>query len=231
MLKKKFNHCWAKIPKLKQINTDAGRRYLVEGTEVKYPSITTLLGAVSDKTALYEWRKRVGAEKAAAVTKAATRRGSTMHDMCERYLRNELDDDVHVADGGGYMFNSLRPILDRIDNVRCLETPLYSTALRVAGTVDCIAELDGKLTVIDFKTANRAKKEEWIQNYFQQGCFYLWAYYELTGEMPEQVAILVSVEDGTTQEFILNKKDIKHHSDNLKQATEKYYRDYATTNS
>ena len=217
----RFTHKWANIPKLKQLNLPEGRRYLIEGTETKYPSITTVLGATTDKSGLYAWRKRVGEEEAQRVSNMATRRGTSMHKLCEQYLLNEKIDDDNID--GNMMFKSITPLLNKIDNVRCLEAAVYSHKLKVAGTVDCIAEYDGKLTIIDFKTANKPKKTEYIENYFKQGCFYFWAYYEITGEMPEQIAILISVADGSKQEFILSRKEIIEYSDKLKQNIEAYY--------
>ena len=220
-MSKKFNHKWASIPKLKQINSDNGRKYLIEGTEVKYPSITTVLSATSDMSSLHAWRKRIGVDQANKVSAMATRRGTSMHKLCELYLLNEELEDENLD--GNMMFKGIRSYLDRFDNVRCLEAPLYSHTFKVAGTVDCIAEVDGKLTIVDFKTANKPKKIEWIQNYFKQGCFYFWSYYEITKEMPEQVLILVSVQDGSVQEFYLNKKEIIKYTELLKETMEKYY--------
>ena len=218
---KKFNHKWATIPKLKQINSDGGRKYLIEGTEVKYPSITTVLSKTSDTSSLIAWRNRVGVEQATKISTMATRRGTSMHKLCEQYLLNEETDDDNLD--GNMLFKSIRPHLDDFDNVRCLEAPLYSHTFKVAGTVDCIAEVDGKLTIVDFKTANKPKKVEWIENYFMQGCFYFWSYYEITGEMPEQILILISVQDGSIQKFYLTKKDIIKYTEQLKQTMEKYY--------
>ena len=227
---KTFNHKWASIPKLKQINSDNGRKYLIEGTEVKYPSITTVLSATSDMSSLHAWRKRVGADKANKISAMATRRGTSMHKLCELYLSNEELDDENLD--GNMMFKGIRSYLDKFDNVRCLEAPLYSHTFKVAGTVDCIAEVDGKLTIVDFKTANKPKKTEYIENYFKQGCFYFWAYYEITKEMPEQVLVLISVQDGSVQEFYLNKKEIIKYTELLKQTMEKYYNELTnpTTN-
>ena len=181
-----------------------------------------MLGAVSDKSGLIAWRKRVGEEKANAISRNATTRGTSMHQLCEDYLRNNNLDDLG-SPSGNMLFRGIRPLLDNINNIRCLETALYSTRLRVAGTVDCVAEYKNKLSVIDFKTANKPKHEKWITNYFVQGCFYFWAYYELTKEMPEQMAILISVEDGTNQEFILEKTDVIKYSDTLKNMVTEYY--------
>jgi len=94
-----FQHKWATIPKLKQLNLPEGRRYTIEGTDYKYPSITTVLGDTADKSGLHEWRKRVGEEKANAISRAATTRGTSMHKLCERYLKNEeVDAPMPTAD-------------------------------------------------------------------------------------------------------------------------------------
>lgn len=226
-MSKKFNHLWAQIPKLKQINTDSGRRYLIEGTEIKYPSITTVLGATSDKSGLLAWRKRVGEEEANKVSAMATRRGTSMHKLCEQYLLNKDLDDNNID--GNMLFRSISSYLNNINNLRCLETPLYSHKLKVAGTVDCIAEYNNKLSIIDFKTANRPKKEEYIDGYFKQGCFYFWSYYEITGEMPEQILILISVQDGSVQEFFLDKKNIIKYTEQLKENIGAYYYNVSNT--
>ena len=220
-MSKTFQHQWASIPKLKQINTDNGRRYLIEGTEVKYPSITTVLGATSDKSGLEAWKKRVGPEEADRVSKMATRRGTSMHSLCEQYLLNKEPEDDSID--AQFMYKAIRPYLDNIDNVRCLETAVYSHKLKVAGTVDCIAEYKGKLTVIDFKTSNKPKQAKWIGDYFKQGTFYFWSYYEITGEMPEQILILIAVADGTIQEFILDKSEVIKYTEQLRKNVSAYY--------
>ena len=199
-----FEHKWASIPKLERIEED-GKRLYTNG-RVSFPSITTVLGGTADKSGLYEWRKRVGAEKADKISQASARRGTAMHSMCEQYLLNEDIEDKGNPDAE-LLFRNIRPLLDRITEVKCLETGLISETLGVAGTVDCIAVYNNKLTVIDFKTAAREKKSEHIHDYFLQGCFYFWAYYDQTQEMPEQIAILIS-SPTAVQEFIVPKSDI-----------------------
>ena len=87
MTSKKFNHLWKDIPKIKQVNSEEGRLYEVNG-ESAYPSITTVLSKTKDKGPLLRWRKRVGEEHANRVTISATRRGTSMHKLCESYLSN-----------------------------------------------------------------------------------------------------------------------------------------------
>lgn len=213
---KKFNHLWKEIPKIKQKNGGVNGRVYEINSKISYPSITTVLSKTSDKSSLVKWRKRVGEKEATRVTVAATTRGTSMHKLCEDYLLNQPLDDLGST-SGEFLFRGIRPELDLIDNIRCLETPLHSNFLKVAGTVDCIAEYNGKLSIIDFKTSIRPKKIEWIKDYFLQGCFYFMAYRELTGEMPEQVCILISVQDGSTQIFTLLKKDIIKYTNELKE--------------
>ena len=225
-MSKQFEHKWVEIPKLKQINTEKGRRYEVNG-EVAYPSITTVLSKTKDQSALFAWKKRVGEETAQKITTMSARRGTSMHKLCEQYLLNEEIDDDNLD--GHLLFRGIRPILDRLDNVRALESGLFSHKLSVAGTVDCIAELDGVLSIVDFKTSRREKKKEWIEDYFMQGAFYFTAYHEITGELPKQIAILISVQDGTTQEFIVKGREIIHWTEELKKRIEEYYNVTDTT--
>lgn len=220
MMLKKFNHSWVDLPKLKQINTEEGRRYAVN-EEVKYPSITTVLGKTKDTTALKEWRKRVGEEYANKVTKAATTRGTSMHKLCENYLLNEALDDLGST-SGELLFRGIRPFLDRIDNVRALESGLFSHKLHVAGTVDCVADYDGELTIIDFKTAKSPKRESYIHDYYMQGCFYYTSFYELTGMLPKQILVLISVQDGSVQEWFVKGKDIIHWTEQLRERIKEY---------
>lgn len=217
---KKFKHNWVTLPKLKQINSEDGRKYAID-EEVKYPSITTVLGKTKDLSYLKEWRKRVGEEHANKVTAAATSRGTSMHKLCEDYLLNQDLDDLGST-SGELLFRGIRPYLDRIDNVRALESGLFSHKLHVAGTVDCIADYDGELTIIDFKTAKAAKRESYIYDYFMQGAFYFTSFYELTGELPKQILVLISVQDGSVQEFFVKGKEIIHWTEQLKERIKKY---------
>ena len=220
-MSKKFKNNLKQFPTLKQINTPEGRRYETED-RVRVPSITTVLGDTADKSALFEWRKRVGEERANQISLNATTRGTKMHTLCEKYLLNE-DLGELGNDAGELLFKGIRPLLDKVDNIKCLESRLLSKKLGVAGTVDCIAEYDGNLAVIDFKTSRRVKKEEYIQDYYLQGCFYYTAYYEMTGELPKQISILISVEDGSTQVFTLKGREIIENTEKLKKRIRHWY--------
>jgi len=192
-MRKQFNHVDdlddLQIPERQTVK--GVRRYVTpEGNA--YPSITTILGN-QPKPGLVEWRKRVGDIEANKIMREASSLGTAVHDLCEQYLYNyKLKTSNNEATG---IFNRLRFLLGNIDNIIGLEIPLYSDQLKVAGTADCIAEYNGMLSVIDFKTSKKPKKEGWIEDYYIQAFFYAIAFFERTGVIPEQVVILIAVRD------------------------------------
>ena len=189
------------FPDLKAKTTAQGRRYFVEGNA--YPSVTTVIGEMKKKSIL-EWRRKVGEEEANAISKRATTRGNKCHKLAEDYLSNKpLDrykDDV-LSLG---MFHQIRPYIDKINNIHALEESLYSHTLKLAGRVDCIAEYDNELAIIDFKTSTKFKREEWIQDYFSQETAYAIMFQELTGLKVKQLVTIIATEQGTPQIFVKN---------------------------
>ena len=206
------------FPNLKAKTTEQGRRYFVEGNA--YPSVTTVIGEKKKKS-IVEWRRKVGEDEANKISKRATTRGNKCHKLAEDYLSNKpLDrykDDV-LSLG---LFHQIRPYIDRINNIHALEESLYSHTLRLAGRVDCIAEYDEELAIIDFKTSTKFKREEWIQDYFSQETAYAIMFQELTGLKVKQLVTIIAVETGTPQVFV--KKDILTYVPKLKEYID-YYR-------
>ena len=156
-----------------------------------YPSVTSVVG-LHKAQQIQEWRNRVGAAEANKISSRASKRGTSIHSLCEEYL---LGKNPAPALPDVEVFSTLRPILDRIDNIHCLETQLYSHHLRVAGTVDCIAEFDGKLHIIDFKTSSRPKSRDWIHDYFMQTSAYAVMFEEMTGVPVGRLLIIMGVDD------------------------------------
>lgn len=178
------------IPELKRIDSEGGRTYMTP-SGAAYPSVTSVVGLVKAQS-IQEWRQRVGAAEAARVSSKASKRGTAIHSLCEDYLKTgQANPGMFDHD----MFTSIRPLLDRIDNIHCLETQLFSHHLEVAGTVDCIAEFDGKLHVIDFKTASKPKSRDWIHDYFMQTSAYAVMFEELTGIPVGRLLIIMGVDD------------------------------------
>ena len=179
-------------------------RFYVTPEGNKYPSITTVLSGRA-KEGINAWRERVGETAANRIMRAASSRGTAVHELAENYLNN--DELVNQEVLPLFMFTQLKSELDNINNIVMQEGGLYSDKWGIAGRVDCIADYDGKLTVIDFKTSTKEKKEEWIENYFIQCTAYCEMYEERYGQAIDQIAILIVCEDGTTQTFVKDKKD------------------------
>lgn len=190
-----------------EMNTETiggGRHYITP--KGPYPSITTVLGVLS-KQGIAEWRARVGEAEANRISTQAARRGTNVHQMCEDYVNNELDKTKFLPHEKA-MFNSIKHVLDEsLGLVYAQECPLYSDYLGIAGRVDCVAEYDGRLSIIDYKTSGKMKKKEWIGNYFQQASAYCVMFEERTGIPVDQIVIVVAVESEDKAQVFVEKRD------------------------
>jgi hypothetical protein len=164
------------------------------------PSITSVT-SFYNRQIFIDWRKRVGLEEANRITKKATARGTDFHQVCQDYLENKelVWDNYQLLTK--HMFYHAKQELDKINNIHAIERTLYSEYLGLAGRVDCIAEYDGELAVIDFKTSEKIKPEAWIENYFVQETFYAAAYYELTGKVVKKLITLMVTPGGEVKVF------------------------------
>ena len=202
---KHFNHVEA--PTLTELiaeTTDSGRVYNTPDGN-RYPSVTTILSELS-KAGIAAWRKRVGAEEANRISTQASTRGTKIHQICEDYLNNKPDYLDGQMPANVFTFKQIQPILDQyVDNIQYLEAPLYSDFLKTAGRVDCIAEFDGKLSIIDFKTSRKPKKKEWISNYFMQASCYAVMYEERTEIPVSRTVVIVAVDGSEPQVFVENR--------------------------
>lgn len=208
-----FNHVGfglgkRRLPVLEQYTAPDGVRFYNTPTGEKYPSVTTVLSLLG-REAIAKWRDRVGAENASTIARVAAGRGTGVHNRIEHYLNNQVPGRMDTYNPlVQEMFGSIRPELDRINNIHCQETRMFSHHLRMAGTVDCIGEYDGRLSVIDFKTSTKPKKEEWIHSYFMQCAAYAIMYEEITFIPITQLVVLVAVEEDCTVQVF------KQHRDN-----------------
>jgi ATP-dependent exoDNAse (exonuclease V) beta subunit len=200
-----FNHVnhTVTIPEITRETTETGRKYFTpEGNA--YPSITTVLSA-EGKEGIEQWRKRVGEEEANRISTQAATRGTAVHKLAEDYLNNESTWQKGHMPANIFSFSQIKKILDeRVDNIWMQETFLYSDRLKCAGQVDCIAEFDGELSIIDFKTSRKPKKREWIRNYEVQTCFYAAAFLERTGIPVKNYSIIITVDGDDAQVFTGN---------------------------
>ena len=208
----RFKNIETDLPELTTKTIDRKRYYITpEGKE--YPSITTVLSN-RGKEGLFEWRNRVGHEVANYISGKAAKRGTAVHHMCEEYLNNVsfIEPDWWLDKQKNFLpfclFNQLRNgVLQRINNIHAQECGLYSDKYGVAGRVDCIAEYNRVLSIIDFKTSTSERNDEYNENYYIQTAAYAEMYEERTGIPTDQIVILVVTEDGQVQEFIKSKQE------------------------
>ena len=212
----------SKLPKTKGMNIDGFRFYKVD--EKNYPSVTTVLGILK-KEGLQKWRDSIGEKVAQWEMGRASRRGKATHTLVEQYIKNETPSIRDVLPLG--LFKLLKPYVDQIDNIHLLEAIMFSHKLTIAGQVDCVAEYNGKLSVIDFKTANKERQESWIENYFLQCTAYAIMYEEIFGTPIEQIVIMLASEDGTSQIFVKERKD---YEQDLVKAIDGFYKYYEELN-
>lgn len=191
---KKFNHSPVELEcKLKEVMVDGKRFY--ETPEGIFPSVTTVVGFEKQQF-FAKWRAKNPEE-----SKRVTSRGTKFHSLLENYINNNeiIFDDLHSSQKS--LFALIKPEIDKIDNIVALEQPMYSKTLGLAGRVDCIAEYDGKLSIIDFKASSKEKRKEDIDNYFAQATAYALMFQERTGKIIDNFAIIIACEDGIIQVF------------------------------
>jgi hypothetical protein len=213
-----FEHVEVELHEMEAVTTEEGRIYKTpEGVDL--PSITTVLSILS-RDSIEAWKKKVGVEEANKISHRAATRGTAVHEIIEKYLDNKEDYRDGYTPDIIESFIALKPVLDgKIGRIYAQEAPLYSNHLGVAGRVDCVAEFDGKLSIIDFKTSRKTKRKNYIQNYFMQEAAYAIMWEERTRMPIVQLVTIIAVDQSEPQVFI-------EHRDNwvrpLRDTIEKY---------
>lgn len=201
-LRKIFRHNLVPEVEIETTSIDGIRYYVLPNGE-KFRSVTTVISESMDKTALLEWRKKVGEEEAQKISTQAARRGTAVHSLAERYVLNQEDYLRGAMPSGIDAFKTLQKLIDKhVDNILGIELPLYSNVLKTAGRCDLIAEFDGVPSVIDFKTSRRIKQEDWIQSYFLQTTVYSMMFERMYNIKIPQIAIMIAVDHEEPQLFV-----------------------------
>jgi hypothetical protein len=189
----------ALVPKLKSQSQNGFRYYSIDGKS--YPSVTSVLSILS-KDGIRAWRDSIGHDVADFETRRAATRGVHFHKICENYLYNKNISEYKKKILSYGLFNLAKSEINRIDNIYGMEKTLYSHSLKLAGRTDCIAEFDNVLSIIDFKSANRKKSPEILENYILQETAYAIMWNELTDIPIKQIVTIVACEDGELQTII-----------------------------
>lgn len=201
------------IPDMSTVET-AGKRFYVTPQGNHYPSVTTVLSEFGDKSGIEKWKARIGEEEASKVLTRASRRGTGVHLLCEKYLLGQQLELGKEMPNQIALYKQLEPILQsRVQKVKASECALYSDRLKIAGRCDAIVVFDNVNTILDFKTANKPKLDEYIENYFLQATLYSCMVFEMTGFKAPQIAIAIAIESQDQPQVF-----VKQTSDYLDQA-------------
>lgn len=203
-----FKHYNLNLPELEAELVEGVGRLYTTPSGIKYPSVTTVIGATSDNSWLEEWKLRVGEEEVRKVSAMAARRGTAVHELAELYLKNDPNYTKGHMPANIASFKCIKPFLDKhITAIAGLEVPLWSDKLRVAGRVDCIAKWDGIWSIVDFKTSKREKKRNDIHSYFMQESAYSYMLFERTGMLCKQLVTVMTIDDSQPKLFVERAKD------------------------
>ena len=209
MLVEKFTY-----PTLKRVTAKSGQRQYTGDDNQPVPSVTTVLSETGDKTALINWRKRVGDAEATRISTEAAGLGTKVHNALEKYVLLE-DYDIkgnnHISIMAKNMLDEMiKKGLSQVDEIWGVEVALIAKGL-YACTSDAVGMFNGEESIIDFKTAKKIKKREWIEDYFMQGCAYALAHNEMFGTNIKQVAILMVDREGKYADFVINGDEFEEY--------------------
>lgn len=208
------------FPELSVVTTPNGRFYTTpQGNS--YPSVTTVISKGTDQSWKDKWVKRVGEDEAKKISKIASRRGESVHEIIEKYLKN----DPNYKQGKNIFdiqnFDDIKDILDsNIGNIEKLEVPLWSNFLRVAGRVDCIAQWNGTWSIVDFKTSKKQKTKDQVFHYMCQEAAYAYMFFEMTGKPISQIVTIITVDDDQPQVFVERTKSYLPHFIKIRESIE-----------
>ena len=200
-------------PKLERVDTDIGRHYL-DSDNKPVPSVTTVLSGTSkSKDGLVQWRNRVGDEEADRIIKQSTDIGTAVHEAIEKFLNKEDWDDFDNSSdqilAKSISNKFIKDALNGITEIWGLEVGLILDNL-YAGTADCVGLYKDIPTLIDFKTAKKIKKRDWIEDYFLQGCAYANAHNVMFGTDIQQIVILMVDRNLIFQEYIVRPTEFSY---------------------
>jgi len=221
MLVEKFEY-----PTLKRVTAKNGQRQYTGDDDQPVPSVTTVLGDTGDKTALMNWRKRVGEEEANRVSREAAGLGTKVHNALEKYVLQEeykISGTNHISIMAKSMLEEMiAKGLSQVDEVWGVEVALIAKGL-YAGTSDAVGKFNGVDSIIDFKTAKKIKKREWIEDYFLQGCAYALAHNEMFDTKIKQVAILMVDREGKYADFVIEGDEFEQYCGKWADRLAQYY--------
>jgi len=201
-----FRHVFFPVPPKLREKRIEGKRHYMSPNGIALPSVTTVLSTM-DEDGINAWKARVGETEANRVSIRALANGVELHSIIENFLDNKATESFTNPISQKLFIQVKDILINKINNIRAQEVQLYSEGIGIAGRVDCVAEWDGELSVIDFKSARKKKQKSWIKKYFLQATAYAIMFEELTKTKINKLVILISAEDGTVEAYIEDRKN------------------------
>ena len=213
-------------PKSTRSIINGSRHYSLDGSNL--PSVTTILKATQseeDKARLADWKKRVGHMEAERISTEAKNRGSSMHSYLEKYLLGQLNQELLEEDNQSKKMADIiveNGIKNKLSEIWGVEATLYFPN-KYAGTADCIGIYEGKETLIDFKQANKIKREEFVDDYFLQLGAYSLAHNTVYNSKITQGIILLCTVDKLFQDFKIENDRLIDYQKKFLEKVEQFY--------
>jgi CRISPR/Cas system-associated exonuclease Cas4 (RecB family) len=221
MLNQKYDY-----PALRRETQKNGKRQYVGDSGKPVPSVTTVLSDTGDKTALINWRKRVGDEEANRISRESAGLGTKVHNAIEKYILQE-EYEIKGNNFISVMAESMTTEminngLTKVDELWGVEVGLIAEGL-YAGTSDAIGIYEGEEAIIDFKTSKKIKPRKWIEDYFMQGCAYALAHNEMMGTEIRKVVILMVDRESNFKEYTIKDEEFDAYCDKWSDRLADYY--------
>ena len=201
-----FRHVFFPVPPKLREKRIEGKRHYMSPNGIALPSVTTVLSTM-DEDGINAWKARVGETEANRVSIRALANGVELHSIIENFLDNKVTESFKNPISQKLFLQVKDILINKVNNIRAQEVQLYSEGIGIAGRVDCVAEWDGELSVIDFKSARKKKQKSWIKKYFLQATAYAIMFEELTKTKINKLVILISAEDGTVEAYVEDRKN------------------------
>ena len=218
-----------KYESLQRVDTEQGRRYIYG--EDKLPSVTTILSGTKDKAGLDAWAERVGQENAERIKNEAATVGTHMHNVIERMIAyRDLPRPTSWLMCKGYEmgYRLINTYFQNLSEIWGSEVSLYYPG-KYAGTTDLVGVYRDRPAIVDFKQSVKPKRAQWIEDYFHQLAAYALAHDIVHGTSIEFGAVLISVQDGTTQEFTTTGSEFQRYKAAWMERVEAYWTGGAPT--
>ena len=220
MIKKLDKYSYGKY---EQINGHGPRTYDVDGNRL--PSVTTVLGQTKDLSFLYKWQAKVGKDEAERIKTTSANRGTSMHKYLENYVLNTGYEDL--TEMGQLAKTMAQKVIDvglaPVDGYFGSEVTLYYPGL-YAGSTDLVGLHNGKESIIDFKQSNKAKRSDWIEDYYMQIAAYAMAHDHVHGSNIQQGVIMICTPDLYYQEFIIEGLQLRSWKHKFLKRLDQYFK-------